>query len=68
MRELQVFDLLSIGLSITYALSFTDALLWLVRQHALMEMEMNSVERIEEYLVLPEEAPAICEYRPPTDV
>lgn len=53
------------GLSITYALSFTEALLWLVRMHALMEMEMNAVERLDEYLQLEEEAPSeVLETRP----
>lgn len=36
------------GLGIAYALSFSDALIWIVRMHALMEMEMNSMERIGE--------------------
>ncbi|KAI8900424.1 P-loop containing nucleoside triphosphate hydrolase protein [Globomyces pollinis-pini] len=56
------------GLSITYSLSFSESLLWLVRMHATMEMEMNAVERVEEYLGLEEEAPAIIEgNRPPSD-
>lgn len=36
------------GLSITYALSFTDYILWVVRLYADAEMTMNSVERIAE--------------------
>ena len=31
------------GLALLYALQFTDALKYLVRQHALLEMQMNSV-------------------------
>jgi ABC-type multidrug transport system fused ATPase/permease subunit len=56
----------SAGLSITYALSFSESLLWIVRLHAMMEMEMNAVERIGECdiiltldLELPEEADAV---------
>lgn len=33
------------GLALLYALQFTDALKYLVRQHALLEMQMNSVSR-----------------------
>ena len=53
------------GLSLSYALAFTEALLWLVRMHALMEMEMNAVERVEEYMLVDQEFPSIVEsYRP----
>ncbi|GMK57331.1 hypothetical protein CspeluHIS016_0401650 [Cutaneotrichosporon spelunceum] len=45
------------GLSITYALSFTDYVLWVVRLYADAEMTMNSVERIAEYLELEQEEP-----------
>ncbi|KAI8821981.1 ABC transporter type 1, transmembrane domain-containing protein [Fimicolochytrium jonesii] len=55
------------GLSLSYALTFTDNLLWVVRMHSLMEMTMNSVERIGEYLEIDEEAPAVIDTsRPPT--
>jgi ABC-type multidrug transport system fused ATPase/permease subunit len=54
------------GLSIAYSLGFTDSLLWLVRMHTLMEMEMNAVERVDEYLSIEEEPPAIIpNNRPP---
>ncbi|KAK5668380.1 Transporter of the ATP-binding cassette (ABC) [Batrachochytrium dendrobatidis] len=46
------------GLSISYSLSFSQSLLWLIRMHALMEMEINAVERVDEYLQIKEEAPA----------
>ncbi|KAI9206778.1 P-loop containing nucleoside triphosphate hydrolase protein [Polychytrium aggregatum] len=44
------------GVSLTYAMSFTDALLWLVRSHADMEMNLTSVERIDEYVNIQPEA------------
>ncbi|CAM9614599.1 unnamed protein product, partial [Phaeothamnion confervicola] len=44
------------GLSLLYALQFTNALKYVVRQHAQLEMEMNSVERTLEYQALPQEA------------
>lgn len=57
------------GMCLSYALMFTDSLLWLVRMHALVEMNMNSVERIEEYLEVQEEAPEVIpSHRPPPDV
>lgn len=49
------------GISLTYAITFTDHVLWLVRLYALNEMNMNSVERVSEYLDLDQEAPAIIE-------
>ncbi|KAJ3319360.1 hypothetical protein HDV06_006387 [Boothiomyces sp. JEL0866] len=54
------------GLSISYSLDLANSLLWLVRIHATMEMEMNAVERVEEYAQLEEEAPAVIpSSRPP---
>ena len=56
------------GLSITYALSFSDAMVWLIRFHAMMEMMINSVERVDEYLQIEEEAADIIESsRPPVE-
>ncbi|KAI8930188.1 hypothetical protein BC831DRAFT_508630 [Entophlyctis helioformis] len=55
------------GLSLSYAMAFSDSLLWLIREHASMEMVINSVERAEEYLTMQEEAPAVIpESRPPS--
>ncbi|ORY32179.1 ABC transporter type 1, transmembrane domain-containing protein [Naematelia encephala] len=42
----------AVGLSITYALSFTEYVLWVVRLYAASQMAMNSVERVAEYLEL----------------
>jgi ABC-type multidrug transport system fused ATPase/permease subunit len=54
------------GLSLTYAITFTDNVLWLVRLYANNEQCMNSVERIREYLEVEQEAPEIIEdNRPP---
>ncbi|KAI9784983.1 MAG: hypothetical protein M1839_001179 [Geoglossum umbratile] len=56
------------GLSLTYAVSFTDNVLWLVRLYAVNEQNMNSVERIKEYLDVEQEARAIIpEARPAAD-
>lgn len=38
------------GISLTYAISFTEDALWLVRFYSEVEMNMNSVERLKEYM------------------
>ncbi|KAJ3380135.1 hypothetical protein HDU92_006163 [Lobulomyces angularis] len=65
-----------VGLSLTYTLSFSDALLWIVRFNALLEMRyffrsiklnffsLNSVERINEYLLLEQEPDVINDVVP----
>ena len=55
------------GLSLSYALTFTDSVMWLVRYNALVEMNLNSVERVQEYMAIEQEAPSIVENcRPPS--
>ncbi|PVH78648.1 hypothetical protein DL98DRAFT_656027 [Cadophora sp. DSE1049] len=49
----------SAGLSLSYAISFTENVLWLVRLYAMNEQNMNSVERIKEYLDVEQEAEAV---------
>ncbi|KAG0301522.1 hypothetical protein BGZ98_008272, partial [Dissophora globulifera] len=54
------------GLSLSYSLTFTDHVLWLVRLYSNNEMNMNSVERVREYMDLPQEPAAVIEdSRPP---
>ncbi|KAJ7222262.1 hypothetical protein GGX14DRAFT_694507 [Mycena pura] len=54
------------GLAITSALNFTTSVYWACRFWTGLELDLNSVERIVEYLDLPQEPPAINEYyRPP---
>ncbi|KAH8600771.1 hypothetical protein B0O99DRAFT_288710 [Bisporella sp. PMI_857] len=55
----------SAGLSLSYAISFTENVLWLVRLYAMNEQNMNSVERIKEYLDVEQEAPAVIEETQP---
>ncbi|KAK3062642.1 ABC transporter 7 [Coniosporium uncinatum] len=53
------------GLAMTYAVTFTENVLWFVRLYASNEQNMNSVERIKEYLDVEQEAKAIIpENRP----
>ena len=47
------------GLAMTYAVTFTENVLWFVRLYASNEQNMNSVERIKEYLEVDQEAASI---------
>ncbi|ORX96337.1 P-loop containing nucleoside triphosphate hydrolase protein [Basidiobolus meristosporus CBS 931.73] len=54
------------GLSLNYALNFTDHVLWCVRFYSVNEINMNSVERVREYMTIEQEPPAVIESeRPP---
>eukprot|EP00903_Cladosiphon_okamuranus_P011464 g10798.t1 len=56
------------GLVITYSLNFTLSIVFTVRLHAQMEMSINSIERLDEYCKLPQEAPAVIpDRRPPSN-
>ncbi|KAJ5104570.1 hypothetical protein NUU61_001917 [Penicillium alfredii] len=56
------------GLSLTYAVTFTENVLWLVRLYSEVQQNMNSVERVREYLEVDQEAaPIIPESRPAAD-
>lgn len=46
------------GLSLSYAISFSENALWIVRLYANIEMNMNSVERLQEFLEVDQEPPA----------
>jgi ABC-type multidrug transport system fused ATPase/permease subunit len=47
------------GLAMTYAVTFTDNILWFVRLYAFNEQNMTSIERMEEYCHIKGEAPAV---------
>jgi ABC-type multidrug transport system fused ATPase/permease subunit len=56
----------AVGISLSYANTFSINMLYLVRQYAQNEQNMNAVERIKEYLDVEQEADAIVEEnRPP---
>ncbi|CCE65361.1 hypothetical protein TPHA_0K02310 [Tetrapisispora phaffii CBS 4417] len=44
------------GISLTYAVTFTEFCLWMVKFYSTVEMSMNSVERLKEYMEIEEEA------------
>ncbi|KAI5953498.1 YBT1 [Candida jiufengensis] len=71
-----IFVLLSVGkidaglagLSLSYAIAFSESALWIVRLYANVEMNMNSVERLQEYLEVEQEPPyEIKETQPPSN-
>ncbi|CAK7894389.1 ATP-dependent bile acid permease [[Candida] anglica] len=45
------------GLSLSYAIAFSESALWIVRLYANVEMNMNSVERLQEYCEIEQEPP-----------
>ncbi|KAH9996005.1 P-loop containing nucleoside triphosphate hydrolase protein [Russula vinacea] len=54
------------GLCITSAMAFTNSIYWACRFWTGLELDLNSVERVVEYLELPREPPVIIESsRPP---
>ncbi|PWY90826.1 hypothetical protein BO70DRAFT_425768 [Aspergillus heteromorphus CBS 117.55] len=56
------------GLSLTYAVTFTENVLWLVRLYSEVQQNMNSVERVKEYLEVEQEADAVIpDSRPPAN-
>jgi ABC-type multidrug transport system fused ATPase/permease subunit len=56
------------GLALTYAVTFTENVLWFVRLYSANEQNMNSVERVKEYLDVEQESAAtIPETKPPSN-
>jgi len=54
------------GICITSAMAFTNSIYWACRFWTGLELDLNSVERVVEYLELPQEPPVIIESsRPP---
>ncbi|EFE45142.1 hypothetical protein TRV_00080 [Trichophyton verrucosum HKI 0517] len=56
------------GLAMTYAITFSENILWLVRLYSENEQNMNSVERVEEYMKVEQEAPALIAETKPAGV
>lgn len=58
----------TVGLSVSYALTITQSLNWMVRQFCEIETNIVSVERAKEYMEIPTEAPfEILDKAPPRD-
>jgi hypothetical protein len=41
---------------------------WAIRRYTNLEMSFNAVERVVEFMEMDQEAPAITQLRPPSDV
>jgi len=54
------------GISLSYAMNFTENVLWLVRQYGMNEQNMNAMERVKEYLDVEQEAEPIVEDKRPS--
>lgn len=69
LRNIDTLDAGLAGLSLTYAITFTEHILWVVRLYSLNEMNMNSVERIRDYLQVEPEAArrSLPGHEPPKD-
>ncbi|KAJ3094987.1 hypothetical protein HDU97_007368 [Phlyctochytrium planicorne] len=54
------------AIALIWILECTDFMIWLIRIHGQLEMSMNSVERVGEYLTIEQERPGVIEdMRPP---
>ncbi|KAI0357684.1 multidrug resistance-associated ABC transporter [Trametes cingulata] len=54
------------GVCITSAMSFTTSVYWVCRNWTALELDLNSIERVKEYIQVPQEPPAVIESnRPP---
>ncbi|THZ70342.1 bile acid-transporting ATPase [Aureobasidium pullulans] len=53
------------GLAMTYAVTFTENVLWFVRLYSMNEQNMNAVERVKEYFEVEQEAPYTIEETKP---
>ncbi|KAM3589807.1 hypothetical protein VKS41_000661 [Umbelopsis sp. WA50703] len=68
LRNLDSIDAGLAGLSLSFSSTFLEHIYWLVRQYTTVEMHLNSVERVQEYLEMPQEPPGINEHnRPPSN-
>ncbi|ORY40118.1 P-loop containing nucleoside triphosphate hydrolase protein, partial [Rhizoclosmatium globosum] len=54
-----------VGLALTYSLNVTQSLNWLVRQSCEIETNIVSVERMKEYIEIPQEAPYLIPRQAP---
>lgn len=64
--RIKTIDAGAAGLSMTYAVMFSENVLWLVRLYSVNEQNMNSVERVKEYMDVEQESQAIKpDARPP---
>ncbi|KAJ2706136.1 hypothetical protein FB645_001893 [Coemansia sp. IMI 203386] len=57
------------GFLLSYSLTFSEHMVWVIRNYSSIEFDMNAVERVSQYLAIEQEAPLHAEPRdsPPAD-
>lgn len=55
------------GIVLSYAMTFTENVLWFIRQYGENQQNMNAMERVKEYLDIEQEAPAVVKGRRPPE-
>ncbi|KAJ2899427.1 hypothetical protein GGI21_004805, partial [Coemansia aciculifera] len=57
------------GFALSYALTFSGRMMWVIRNYGTNELNMNSVERVSQYLKIEQEAELLSmpENKPPSD-
>ncbi|KAJ2630014.1 hypothetical protein H4R22_002961 [Coemansia sp. RSA 1290] len=65
LRNMHAMDAGMAGFALSYALTFSYRMLWVIRNYSSNELNMNSVERIDQYLRVDQEAPLHVDNPPP---
>lgn len=69
LRKIQTIDAGLAGMALTFSTSLLEYVYWLMRQSTTVDMHFEAVERINEYMEMPQESPSIVEgSRPPAAV
>ncbi|KAJ2451289.1 hypothetical protein EV183_003698 [Coemansia sp. RSA 2336] len=66
LRNMHTMDAGMAGFALSYALTFSYRMLWVIRNYSSNELNMNSVERIDQYLRIDQEAPLHVDNPPPS--
>lgn len=69
MQKIKTIDAGLAGIALTFSTSLLEYVYWLMRQSTTVDMHFEAVERINEYMEMPQEPPSIVEgSRPPAAV
>ncbi|KAJ2850080.1 hypothetical protein IWW36_002185 [Coemansia brasiliensis] len=66
LRNMHTMDAGLAGFALSYALTFSYRMLWVIRNYSSNELNMNAVERIDQYLRIDQEAPLHVDNPPPS--
>lgn len=68
-QRIKTIDAGLAGIALTFSTSLLEYVYWLMRQSTTVDMHFEAVERINEYMEMPQEPPSIVEgSRPPAAV